>query len=222
MKFYTIIFALIAIFVAGTVESKVNIVHDSDIFLDIQYNDHKAISRFFRAKDDINIVNDYGQTLLMKAVQVGNKSLVKRLFSKRVDVNLVDDFGKTALDYAVEHNNTKLVLLLAKQHTMVTTQPNLAKVRQIITSKVRLNKAIWSICKGFMFVFLGITTFGLGAMLLTPTIKGLEVGLTIVGASYAAFFGILGTPFHVGLISWQDRREWYNHNLIRHNVVVTS
>jgi ankyrin repeat protein len=52
---------------------------------------------------DLNEQNEFGKTLLMKAVIKGNLKNVKLLlrFQDRVDVNIKDNEGRTALHYAL-------------------------------------------------------------------------------------------------------------------------
>lgn len=187
------------------------VIHTSDIFLDIQYRDHKSISRWFATRPDFNIVNKHGQTLLVKAVQSGNKSLVRRFLQKHIDVNLVDDFGKTALDYAVEYGHKKIVLELVKCKAMVTSQENMVTVKQIIKNKYRALRAISAI-------FQAISLCCLGVLYMIPI--GISGFAPFQAVSSLAIFlpsAVVSVPARIRAISWKDRMSWYNPSLITTN-----
>ncbi|MBE6739357.1 MAG: hypothetical protein E7565_03455 [Ruminococcaceae bacterium] len=65
--------------------------------------------------NSINITNDFGETLLMVAVQKGNVCLVKHLLDMGCDVSIKSQKGKTALDYAKENNNDEIIELLTTE-----------------------------------------------------------------------------------------------------------
>jgi len=63
----------------------------------------------------INIVNEYGESLLILGVKRGNEYLVKYLLDNGADDSLVDYTGKSALDYAIQANNIEVIEILQSQ-----------------------------------------------------------------------------------------------------------
>ena len=198
------------------VQSKHQVEHTSDIFLDIQYRDARAISRWLKSKPDLSIVDLDGQTVLIKAVQTGNVRFVYKLLHKGIDINWVDDFGKTALDYAVELGYNRIVHTLVKKQAMVTTQQNLIEVRKVITHRARFLKAI-----GWMLLI--PTVLVLSLAFITPTVSfaigayGLfyaPCAMTTVAILVPSML-ILSIPAHIAATSWYDRQSWYQPSLIK-------
>jgi serine/threonine-protein kinase len=62
---------------------------------------------------EINSVNNYGWSLLHKAVCQGKEHIIKLLISKGADVNIKDDNGYSPLDYAKIKNNPAVIKLLS-------------------------------------------------------------------------------------------------------------
>lgn len=191
-------------------------VQASDIFLDIQYRDYKAIARWWKGNPDVQVVNEQGQTLLIKAVQSGNRALVRRLLKNKVEINHIDDLSKTALDYAAEYGHKKLVLDLVKRKAMVTTQENLAAVKQVVTSRYRFFKAISSV-----FTIVTLISLGFAGLCI---IQGCALGCVQHGYLFAYLGGgsalistLLSAPFETAAIGWKDRAAWYNPNFMTTN-----
>lgn len=234
MKLYSK--CLLVVFVAI---SSLSLAKDSNIFLDIDYRDNKSILKWLKRKPDFNVLNEQGQSVLIKAVQANNSNLVATLIRKGVDVNTIDDCGKTALDYAIESKHKKLVLSLVKKNAMVTTQQNLADVRTMITSKARWLRALSTI------FLLPIKVLGIVALVAAPLVI---IALPIVGAISAVAAGFtggaavmsmstvyhvaavtglvcttglaIGLPCHMLSINWYDKQALYNPNLIAYNTAV--
>jgi hypothetical protein len=57
---------------------------------------------------------EYGETILMKAVDGGNAEIVQALLAKKVDPNKANKYGMTALVNAVHLNRADLVQMLLK------------------------------------------------------------------------------------------------------------
>ena len=104
----------------------------SEVFRAIESKNKQIINTWLKNNPDVDLLNEQGQTVLMKAVQVGNIALAKRLLQKGASVNVIDRLGKTALDYAVELNNKNIAKQLLKYKAMVTTEVNAVKCRTII------------------------------------------------------------------------------------------
>lgn len=212
-------------------------IQDSTIFADIEYKDTKSVNCWLNRKPDFDVLNDQGQSVLIKAVLQGNKRLVNQLLKKGVNVNVIDNLGKTALDYAIEKNNKKLVLKLAKSKAMVTTQQNLADVRTVITTKARWMKILSS-----MFL-LPIKMIGIFALVAIPVTLMLAPVLPMMAAMFGAVLGgaglatsaqmvllstgivatsglVAGVPCAVSATSWYDRQAWYTPSLITQNIAV--
>lgn len=61
---------------------------------------------------DINATDDFGYTLLMKAVQFGRLEIVKLLLQHGAHINVKNQAGMTALDYAIERNRPDIQEIL--------------------------------------------------------------------------------------------------------------
>lgn len=160
-----------------------HIVQDSDIFWDVHYGDTRAINKWTASNQDVNQINDEGQSVLIKAVIKENKILVRRLLNNcAINVNIVDIFGKTALDYAVQQENKVLVRMLLKKKAQVTTDFNAIKCRELA-----LKRSGWRILGAML---LGIIGFGVVAFF--------GMGLVMAGAmstnagSMSGFYGAIG------------------------------
>lgn len=114
----------------------------ADIFKAIEANNKKEIKSWLKNNPDVDLVNDQGQTVLMKAVREGNKTLVALLLNLKAPVNVIDVFGKTALDYAVELQYNKIILKLVKHGAKVTTREHLVNVEKVVKRRARICLAL--------------------------------------------------------------------------------
>lgn len=143
------------LFVVLVAISSLSLAKDSNIFLDIDYRDNKSILKWLKRKPDFNVLNEQGQSVLIKAVQAGNTGFVKKLLKTEIDLNAIDSFGKTALDYAVETNHKKIVLMLAKKEAVVTQEEYQVKVQNIV-KKSKRNQIIGIVFGTASFLLLAI------------------------------------------------------------------
>ncbi len=211
--------------------------YDSNIFLDINYKDSRSISKWFKRKPDFNVINEQGQSVLIKAVQSGNRILVRRLLNKGVDVNIIDDFGKTALDYAIEKNYQQIVLMLVEKKAMVTSQQNIVDVRQMITSNARWLSFWGNILLFPVKVLLTAAIIALPIVVLAmpyvPVIAGFAVGMggaaevgisswtvAMITAGVSTSCVVVGLPCYTASIGWYDKQAWYTPSLITYNTAV--
>jgi ankyrin repeat protein len=63
---------------------------------------------------DVNVQNDDGETLLMRAASLGDTEIVKELLARGADVNRTDVFGNTAAVFAYEKDRVAIQELLKK------------------------------------------------------------------------------------------------------------
>jgi hypothetical protein len=92
-----------------------------------QSNPSPQIERLIAAGANVNQVDSYGETLLMRAVQHrGSESMVSLLVGAGADVNARGGEGKTVLDIAQEYNSNpqcQQILVKAGAHSGATTSP---------------------------------------------------------------------------------------------------
>ena len=75
-----------------------------DIFEALYQNNITLIKRYLE-KEDINIRNEKGQSLLISAILYNNYEMFDLLLDNFINVNIKDNFGLTAAHYAVINNH---------------------------------------------------------------------------------------------------------------------
>lgn len=80
----------------------------------IMRSSEKLIDAFLANGADVNVVNNFGRSLLFNFVfdKDENSALLQKLINAGADINLQDCYGNTALSVAAEKNKTSLVKVL--------------------------------------------------------------------------------------------------------------
>ncbi len=161
--------------------------YSQNIFRAIEVRDRRAISQWLKNKPDFSVVNDQGQTLLIAAVQAGNKSLVHRLLKKNVDVNVLDGHGKSALDYAVELDYEPIARQLIYHKGVVTNIKN-----QEYCKNITLSNNPWKIFVSGLLGVLGIS--------IAVVVGGVFVFIGLISASKGIFELWVLKGFFLGVV----------------------
>ena len=85
------------------------------LMIAIKNKRNSLIKLILKQKQDINIVDDYGQTALIYAVNNNNFQTVKTLLKKGADTTIREYQGKTALDLAKEKKLTTIISILKEK-----------------------------------------------------------------------------------------------------------
>jgi ankyrin repeat protein len=86
----------------------------------IRTGDLDNATKLLDGGSDINALDKYGQTALMRAAHRGNVSLVRLLTDRGADLNVSAKYGLTALMLAVIANHTEVVEVLLAAGADVT------------------------------------------------------------------------------------------------------
>ncbi len=78
--------------------------------------EHASESDIINALDsiDVNVVNEYKQSLLHEAIASNRKSVALALIQKNIDLNIGDKKNQTALHYAAHRKMTALAIALVQ------------------------------------------------------------------------------------------------------------
>jgi hypothetical protein len=83
----------------------------------------KAIDRLITDGEDVNALDDSGQTSLIQAINVNQQGSVNSLLKSGANVNKADSIsGNTPLHHAILQGNSKLVALLLSYNADITIQ----------------------------------------------------------------------------------------------------
>ena len=82
---------------------------------------------FHSASTSINSPDQFGETLLLKAVKKGQVDEVKNLIAKGADVNFINQFKESVLMVAVKKNQPEIVKLLVETAADVNYKDNFGK-----------------------------------------------------------------------------------------------
>ncbi|XP_041982270.1 G patch domain and ankyrin repeat-containing protein 1 homolog [Aricia agestis] len=83
------------------------------LFSFAQNNDIESLREVLNYNPDkINILDDYGWSLLMIACQAGSRDCVKELLSRGIDTDIRDKAGDSARSLVIKNNNVTLATLL--------------------------------------------------------------------------------------------------------------
>jgi len=75
------------------------------LFHAISSDDYGTLQELLKLNLDINMTNEVGQTLLMRAIQVESVMMVRYLINHGADLYLMDDEHNMAIDYAKHCKN---------------------------------------------------------------------------------------------------------------------
>ena len=89
-----------------------SVVPTQKLLAPLQRLDAELIAELVAQGADVNAVDRYGQTLLMKQVQFGNADMVRVLAENGADLRATDADGFTAVDLAVKCGQTNAIALL--------------------------------------------------------------------------------------------------------------
>ena len=78
----------------------------------IEFNDYEVFVNLLTVDFNVNCTNKFGQTLLMKAIEVGNLAIIRCLINNNADLHIMDDRLNMALDYARWSNDEEIVQIL--------------------------------------------------------------------------------------------------------------
>ena len=82
------------------------------LFHAIDCNDYETFSELLELGLDINMINECGQTLLMRAIKAESVQMVRYLINHGANLYLLDDNHHMAIDYAKEVDNQKVYELV--------------------------------------------------------------------------------------------------------------
>ncbi|XDD56100.1 ankyrin repeat domain-containing protein [Leptospira sp. WS4.C2] len=88
---------------------------------------------------DINMTDDFGQTLLIHATVSNNIEVVSILLDKKIDVKIKDKGSRSALDYSVHYDCLDIFKLILEKNPTIIEDRNF--LEGILLNAVELNKA---------------------------------------------------------------------------------
>ncbi|XP_026756243.2 G patch domain and ankyrin repeat-containing protein 1 homolog [Galleria mellonella] len=106
-------------------------ISDKDLLISVQNNDVNAVTRALdRYPDKINIIDEYGWSLLMIACQANSVDTVKLLLKRGIDTNVRDKAGNSARSLVIQNKNYVLanILLSNKECNKITSNNSYNKV----------------------------------------------------------------------------------------------
>ena len=95
----------------------------------------EEVERLVARGEDINFVDDNGQTLLHKAVKIDDIKLMNYLFQFRVDPTKKDSNGLTPLHYAVEGEKVEMIKMLIKAEANINAVDNCGQTALHLAAK---------------------------------------------------------------------------------------
>lgn len=175
-------------------------VASTDVFYEVKRGNNAVVKQLLQRKENLNLRNNAGRTLLIEAVLHGNFKMVKTILKSRVNVNALDDEGKTALDWAVEVGNGKIAYTLVKYQARVTRYDNAGYVKQLCKEQL-----------GFSGLGLvGCFLLGIAGIVVGPV---LVMSLVMAGAGFdIIIFGVAGG---LGLVAATGYNLYYCINNYR-------
>ncbi|XP_026477230.1 G patch domain and ankyrin repeat-containing protein 1 homolog [Ctenocephalides felis] len=76
-------------------------------------NDTKALESYLKEyPENVNVIDDFGWSALMCAIQAGSKEVIELLLKYGADISITDKSGNTALSLAISHKNNYIVNML--------------------------------------------------------------------------------------------------------------
>lgn len=105
--------------------SNTSTVADEKLILAVQNADVTAIQRLITAHVDLNLPDEYGKTVLMKAASYGYDNIVKLLLDNGAQVDLRDKNGWTALKYATVKRLDAIAELLEQAEAEAEKKPRI-------------------------------------------------------------------------------------------------
>ncbi len=100
-----------------------NINNSEDIFLAGIINDTGFIDSYIKSGGDVNALDFYGDTALIRASEYNNKDCIKKLLNAGADPNIANQLAKTALLYAQQNKDDETVSLLKNAGATNTILP---------------------------------------------------------------------------------------------------
>ena len=82
------------------------------LFHAIDCNDYETFAELLELGLDINMINECGQTLLMRTIKAESVQMVRYLINHGADLYLLDNNHQMAIDYAKEIDNQKVYELV--------------------------------------------------------------------------------------------------------------
>lgn len=80
-----------------------------DIFHAINIGNKHQVKQWIITNENINQLNQDGQTALIASVIRGNLNIVSEISKVAIDLNVVDNYGKTALDWAADYGDRRII-----------------------------------------------------------------------------------------------------------------
>jgi len=87
----------------------------TELIVAADFGDLELVKLILSKKNNIDSINVYGESALIRASLRGHKEVVKYLINQGADKNIKDKSGKTALDWAVENKFDDVRELLLKK-----------------------------------------------------------------------------------------------------------
>lgn len=110
---------------------------NKDLFITVQNNDVDTLSCVLdRDPDKINVLDEFGWSLLMIACQADSADVVKLLLNRDIDMSVRDKAGNSARSLVIKNKNYKLAdILLSYIHKETPINQKQAKAKMAFNAK---------------------------------------------------------------------------------------
>lgn len=172
-----------------------------DIFYAINSGKTKMVRQWVDAKENINQLNNEGQSALIAAVIQGKLNLVLEVSKANIDLNIVDNHGKTALDWAADYGNRGIIRHLILVGCKAAQQNSIDSIKAVFLSAYKKNR--WIVGFGFMLVipFIVMLSAPVAASLLWCSFGAYYIGINLIsiGLTEIALYHAYKEYFYVRL-----------------------
>ncbi|XP_059048737.1 G patch domain and ankyrin repeat-containing protein 1 homolog [Achroia grisella] len=109
-----------------TRESQIEEISVKDLLMSVQNNDVDTVTRVLdNSPDKINIIDEYGWSLLMIACQANSVDTVKELLKRGIDTTVRDKAGNSAQSLVIKNKNFILANILLSDKKCKTENTNI-------------------------------------------------------------------------------------------------
>jgi ankyrin repeat protein len=108
MRYVQVIVLLLSLAVTFPALAKLN----PNLVQAVVMNNTRIMNFLLDGGEDINEKNEYGETILMIAVDKGRLKMVRTLIARGADVNAKDKEGKSVLKRAKQKGNEQIIQML--------------------------------------------------------------------------------------------------------------